>query len=305
MTRHDRHPLRVLATALATSSLVASACAAQRPTLRVPAPTAPAAERLAAFQELRPANIVTGVYRERITDEGNARFGTALPSGRSTDRTETFTVLRLKNGLIINDPGVLVTAVEESSDTAAAIKAFDAARSREADLTWVSLGVLGASVIAGVIALESDEADLGGVILTVGSLGAIGVFIASLGASSDASDARAAAFETYEEDLRARLGVVEQINVAESGAGAPAVVYVSANGTFWLLESESKLAGRSAGDELTFDGLEAAINAATLGTSVIVVTEGRLSSDVVTPLMRALYEAKVSQIRFRTETVER
>lgn len=128
-------------------SLVLPACVIHPTTVRlaVPQPTAAPSERIAAFERLRPESVaVTEVVRlDRMV-------------GR---RTRYIGELRLADGTLVIEPEMLLSAVDEGSDTQQSIVRYEKYRRRAHRTLWIgrALGFAAIGLFAGAFAFDAPE----------------------------------------------------------------------------------------------------------------------------------------------------
>ncbi len=194
---------------LLTPALLASSlgCRAHLVLDELPAPSAPLVQRAAAYERVKPSPLVAG--------------DPLLPSLLSANGGVV-----LANGVIVDDPMALAPLVPADGPT---MRHARAARDLERATNWVGaagvgIGVLGIAgeLVGGSMLLgaagpggtPTGPAAEVGVAVTIGSaVVGVGALLASIAPvvylGVQAVDERAAAFSTYEPDLRARLALVE------------------------------------------------------------------------------------------------
>jgi hypothetical protein len=184
-------------------AILAGLCAASgcRAHVQLAAPPAgaPEADRVAAYERLRPTGVGMEYGRHHALVDSHVELGDGTRVGYAAD---------------------LEPVVLPASQTAAYAAHADAARTHTRRWVAVVMGLFAATMAAGPIEAATMRVGwrqletIGGTYL-VGSLLIWGAYRQLGPASLDAFDAQAAAFDGYDADLRARLDVcVEGLRVA-------------------------------------------------------------------------------------------
>lgn len=167
----------------------------------IPLATAPHAERLSAFEELRPLSAAQ----------------TANPANPWLNASQPF--LMLNNGVRVMDPNDLLPAVKDASPTAGYVRAYNSAKTGSRIASSVSVGMLLVAAVFDAIALSGlsqsssvPDRDLRWLLAGTGvTLGALVPLTIAMISEFRARTEETSAYLTYERDLRARLEVPEKL----------------------------------------------------------------------------------------------